>query len=212
MDLTKAQIINQIDLLLARDIGRLVKKQIIDKRGRKQTVWVRPEGMKKKIAKRPQAPSGYEKDAWNHFVDLVVKQKQMANSVFREKDKYNKLPSSTQKTVKEFHTKPVSVLAKQYYDATKRAADKGNPKAKEIWSKFRSGKEAERESAEASGQERLEDAMSGARSGDFDGKVVDDLSKVPSHYTGEVLEVNDHGNVTLYEYNQGKGKEIASRV
>lgn len=41
----------------------------------------------------------------------------------------------------------------------------------------------------------------------FDGLKVDDLSEVPKGYTGEVLHVNDHGNMTLYYYSRGKGRE-----
>jgi len=33
---------------------------------------------------------------------------------------------------------------------------------------------------------------------DFDGLKVSDTSEVPSGYRGEVLHVNDHGNMTLY--------------
>jgi hypothetical protein len=33
---------------------------------------------------------------------------------------------------------------------------------------------------------------------DFDGLKVDDTSKVPASYRGEVLQVSDHGNLTLY--------------
>lgn len=33
---------------------------------------------------------------------------------------------------------------------------------------------------------------------EFDGLRVSDLSEVPSKYRGEVLVVNDHGNMTLY--------------
>jgi len=33
---------------------------------------------------------------------------------------------------------------------------------------------------------------------DFDGLKVNDLSDVPAGYRGEVLEINDHGNMTLY--------------
>jgi hypothetical protein len=40
---------------------------------------------------------------------------------------------------------------------------------------------------------------------DFDGLKVDDTSEVPRSYRGEVLHVNDHGNVTLYISN-GRGK------
>lgn len=32
----------------------------------------------------------------------------------------------------------------------------------------------------------------------FDGLKVDDLDEVPDHYAGEVLHINDHGNMTLY--------------
>lgn len=47
---------------------------------------------------------------------------------------------------------------------------------------------------------------------DFDGLQVDDTSKVPSDYTGEVLHVNDHGNATLYVARKGKMLEIWSVV
>ena len=43
----------------------------------------------------------------------------------------------------------------------------------------------------------------------FDGLRVNDLSKVPKDYFGEVLEVNDHGNATLYFKNKkNKFREI----
>lgn len=43
---------------------------------------------------------------------------------------------------------------------------------------------------------------------DFDGLKVSDLSEVPPAYTGEVLQVNDHGNLTLYAYSRGRRREI----
>jgi hypothetical protein len=43
---------------------------------------------------------------------------------------------------------------------------------------------------------------------DFDGLKVDDLSEVPTGYTGEVLQVSDHGNMTLYAYSRGRGREV----
>lgn len=43
---------------------------------------------------------------------------------------------------------------------------------------------------------------------DFDGLKVDDLSEVPNGYTGEVLHVNDHGNMTLYVARKGKLTEM----
>jgi len=39
----------------------------------------------------------------------------------------------------------------------------------------------------------------------FDGLKVDDLSEIPTGYIGEVLHVNDHGNMTLY-YNGANGR------
>ena len=39
----------------------------------------------------------------------------------------------------------------------------------------------------------------------FDGLKVDDTSEVPRDYRGEVLHVNDHGNMTLYIAN-GRGR------
>lgn len=47
---------------------------------------------------------------------------------------------------------------------------------------------------------------------DFDGLKVDDTSEVPTDYTGEVLHVNDHGNMTLYTCKRGKLKEVWGAV
>jgi hypothetical protein len=38
--------------------------------------------------------------------------------------------------------------------------------------------------------------------------LASDLSEVPTAYTGEVLHVNDHGNMSLYAYSRGRGREI----
>ena len=48
---------------------------------------------------------------------------------------------------------------------------------------------------------------------DFDGLKVDDLSEIEHGYIGEVLHVNDHGNMALY-YNGANGRlyEIWSLV
>lgn len=44
---------------------------------------------------------------------------------------------------------------------------------------------------------------------DWEGLKVEDTSEVPKGYRGEVLHVNDHGNMTLYYCNaRGKLKEI----
>lgn len=43
---------------------------------------------------------------------------------------------------------------------------------------------------------------------DFDGLKVEDLSEVPKDYRGEVLHINDHGNMTLYVKNSHGFKEI----
>lgn len=42
----------------------------------------------------------------------------------------------------------------------------------------------------------------------FDGLKVSDTSEVPADYTGEVLVVNDHGNMTLYAATHGKLREV----
>ena len=47
---------------------------------------------------------------------------------------------------------------------------------------------------------------------DFDGLKVSDLSEVPSNYLGEVLLVNDHGNISLYVKSARKFREIWSVV
>jgi hypothetical protein len=43
---------------------------------------------------------------------------------------------------------------------------------------------------------------------DFEGLKVDDTSEVPKGYNGEVLHVNDHGNMTLYQAKRGKLTEV----
>ncbi len=43
---------------------------------------------------------------------------------------------------------------------------------------------------------------------EFDGLKVDDTSKVPPGYSGEVLHVNDHGNCTLYAVLNGQMTEV----
>ncbi len=43
---------------------------------------------------------------------------------------------------------------------------------------------------------------------DFDGLKVDDTGEVPEDYSGEVLHVNDHGNLTLYTANRGQLTEV----
>lgn len=43
---------------------------------------------------------------------------------------------------------------------------------------------------------------------DFEGLKVADLSDVPNGFSGEVLQVSDHGNPTLYQYERGRGREI----
>jgi hypothetical protein len=43
---------------------------------------------------------------------------------------------------------------------------------------------------------------------DFDGLKVDDTSEIPANYTGDVLHVNDHGNMTLYSCTRGKRREV----
>lgn len=42
--------------------------------------------------------------------------------------------------------------------------------------------------------------------------AVDDLSEVPRGYSGLVLEVNDHGNATLYSSVRGRRRELWSVV
>lgn len=43
---------------------------------------------------------------------------------------------------------------------------------------------------------------------DFDGLQVSDTSEVPRGHSGEVLHVNDHGNMTLYRYARGRAYEV----
>jgi hypothetical protein len=42
----------------------------------------------------------------------------------------------------------------------------------------------------------------------FDGLKVSDTSEVPQEYSGEVLHVNDHGNMTLYVADRGNLTEV----
>ena len=42
----------------------------------------------------------------------------------------------------------------------------------------------------------------------FEGLKVEDTSEVPNDYSGEVLHVNDHGNMTLYAAQNGKLEKI----
>jgi len=42
----------------------------------------------------------------------------------------------------------------------------------------------------------------------FEGLKVGDLSEVPEGYEGEVLLINDHGNMSLYEYGDGEARVI----
>lgn len=42
----------------------------------------------------------------------------------------------------------------------------------------------------------------------FEGLQVSDTSEVPADYTGEVMHVNDHGNLTLYWSRHGQLREI----
>jgi len=47
---------------------------------------------------------------------------------------------------------------------------------------------------------------------DFDGLKVADTSEVLKGYSGEVLQVSDHGNMTLYAYSHGRSREVWSLV
>lgn len=40
------------------------------------------------------------------------------------------------------------------------------------------------------------------------GLVVADISEIPRGFSGPVLLVNDHGNMTLYAYSRGRGREV----
>lgn len=43
---------------------------------------------------------------------------------------------------------------------------------------------------------------------EFDGLRVADLAEVPKGHSGEVLLVNDHGNMSLYAFSRGRSREI----
>lgn len=63
-------------------------------------------------------------------------------------------------------------------------------------------------------KQRLIDEMieqMNSRENDF--PVVSDLSKLPDRYRGMAMEVNDHGNITVWKcFLNGNVREIASRV
>jgi hypothetical protein len=62
-------------------------------------------------------------------------------------------------------------------------------------------------------QAMLREAMLSQSDGEFEGQVVSDTSEVPKGYQGQVLHINDHGNVTLYRaFKNGNLHEIASCV
>lgn len=62
-------------------------------------------------------------------------------------------------------------------------------------------------------QRQLDEALFLREQGEFEGKVVADLSEVDEGYRGQVLHVNDHGNVTLYNaFKNGNFHEVASYV
>ena len=65
---------------------------------------------------------------------------------------------------------------------------------------------------EGQNYEDISAAIAQHRDGEFDGLAVGDLSEVPDEYEGAVLQVNDHGNITLWDVEDGEYKEIASRV
>jgi len=46
----------------------------------------------------------------------------------------------------------------------------------------------------------------------YEGLKVSDLCEVPDNYTGELMFINDHGNMTLYNVTKGKLKEVWSIV
>jgi hypothetical protein len=62
----------------------------------------------------------------------------------------------------------------------------------------------------------LDDALFEISVNEFDGVIINEkqsLADIPKGYRGLVVEVNDHGNVTLWMcYKNGKLKEIESRV
>ena len=45
-----------------------------------------------------------------------------------------------------------------------------------------------------------------------DGIKVSDLSEVPVGFSGDVAQVSDHGNVTMYRYTRGRHRELWSLV
>jgi hypothetical protein len=47
---------------------------------------------------------------------------------------------------------------------------------------------------------------------EFEGLQVEDTGNVPDDYQGEFLQINDHGNITLYNRVNGKNTEIWSIV
>jgi hypothetical protein len=67
-------------------------------------------------------------------------------------------------------------------------------------------------------QEYLDEILALYNDRELDGltypcKAISDLSELPNKYKGLALEINDHGNVTLWNvFKNGNVREIASRV
>jgi len=60
---------------------------------------------------------------------------------------------------------------------------------------------------------QLQEAMFLQSIGEFEGIVVSDTSEVPEGYRGQVLHINDHGNVTLYNaFKNGNLHEVYAIV
>jgi len=62
-------------------------------------------------------------------------------------------------------------------------------------------------------QQLLDDMLRQVADRENDFPAVDDLGKLPIRYRGYALEINDHGNVTVWNcFKNGKLREVVSRV
>ncbi len=62
-------------------------------------------------------------------------------------------------------------------------------------------------------QELITDLLEQIQNRENDFPVINYLSELPTHFRGIAVEINDHGNVTVWNcFKNGSIREIASRV
>jgi len=62
-------------------------------------------------------------------------------------------------------------------------------------------------------QEIIDEILESIRFGDNDYPVFSNWSELPERYRGWAVEINDHGNITIWNcFKNGNARKIASRV